>query len=61
MLVFPASLRWQLACLASSFVHIAASALLRKVSATLELDSNKIGSPSCHLASEFTQLLSDFS
>ncbi len=56
MLVFPASLRLQLACLASSFVRIATSVLLCKVSATLELDSNKIGSPSCHHASNFTQL-----
>lgn len=56
MLVFPASLRLQLACLASSFVHIAASVLHCKVSVTLELGSNKVGSPSCHHASNFTQL-----
>lgn len=56
ILVFPASLRLLLACLASSFVRIAASVILCKVSATLELDLNKIGSPSCRDASNFTQL-----
>lgn len=56
MLIFPASLRLLLACLASSFVYCAASLLLWKVSATLELDLYKIGSPTCQRASNFTQL-----